>query len=383
MNPFVITGKIPEKYFCDRISETKELVNYLTNNNNVVLISPRRMGKSALIEHCYGQKEINKEYATLYLDILQSSSLKEFVYLFGKAIYESIVPKTTKWILKFFQTFSSLNGKISVDPVSGYPSFGVMLGEINNPVLTLEEIFRFINNYNKRVIIAIDEFQQITKYPEKNIEAILRSHIQQSDNVNFIFSGSERHLMAEIFLSHSRPFYHSASVLSLEAIPSDIYVEFAKKQFEQNGKKVDVKDLYKLYDLFNGVTFYMQKTLNEAFYNLAENKICDTGFLNETIFKILESNSLVYREILSNLPEKQKDLLYALALEGETEAITSADFIKKYSLLSSSSVQSASKVLLEKEFITKTEKKYSVYDKFFALWIKKIYGPGSLTLLKD
>lgn len=373
-NPFVIGGKIPSEYFCDREKESKDLIKYIINHNNVVLISPRRMGKSGLINHCFDTSFRAEEYATIYIDILQTSSLKELVYILGKAIYMNIVPKTKRWTTKFFQTLKSLNGKFTFDNISGYPSFNIMLGEITFPELTLEEIFSFLENYEKRCVVAIDEFQQITKYPEKNIEAILRTHIQQTGNVNFIFSGSERHIMQEMFLSYNRPFYNSSTIMVLDAIPKSIYIDFAKAQFDKYGKKIERKAIEYLYDLFEGYTYYLQKTLNVAFSEQTADDICENKTIKEIILNILEANSTIYREILSNIPERQKELLYALAIEGKTERITSSDFIKKYNLISSSSVQSASKQLLEKDFITKLDRKYSLSDKFFSLWIKQIYG---------
>ena len=373
-NPFVIAGYIPEEYFCDRKEETKLLTKYLYNDNNVVLISPRRMGKSGLIQHTFSRKEIKESYATIYIDILQTSSLREFVFILGKNIFENLVPKTTKFITSFFQSLKSLNGKISFDALSGQPSFNIMLGEITNPQLTLEEIFQYIEKVNKRVIIAIDEFQQIIKYPENNIEAILRTYIQQCKNANFIFSGSERHIMQEIFLSHAHPFYNSASIMVLDAILKDIYVRFAEDNFHKNKRKVERSSLEFLYDLFDGYTFYLQKTLNLAYADQRPEETCDVELIKKSINNILEANSLIYREVLSNMPERQKDLFYAIAIEKEINEITSSAFIKKYNLLSASSVQSATKSLLEKEYITKNGKNYELNDKFFALWIRKIYG---------
>lgn len=373
-NPFVTAGYIPEEYFCDRNEETEKLIKYLYNNNNIVLISPRRMGKSGLILHTFSRKEMKENFATIYIDILQTSSLKEFVFILGKAVFDNLVPKTTKFITSFFQSLKSLSGKITFDAITGLPSFNVMLGEITNPQLTLDEIFQYIEKVDKRVVVAIDEFQQIIKYPEKNIEAMLRTYIQQCGNANFIFSGSERHIMQEIFLSHARPFYNSAGVMILEAIPKAIYLKFAEDNFQKDGRKVDYKALESLYDLFEGYTFYLQKTLNMAYADQRPGEVCDEELINKSINNILEANSVIYREVLSNMPERQKELFYALALEKNNIELTSSAFIRKYNLLSASSVQSASKSLLEKEYITRSGKKYELNDKFFALWIRKIYG---------
>ena len=381
VNPFFLSANIPDNYFCDRLKETEKLISLLLNGNNITLISPRRMGKSGLINHVFSQQAITKNFATVYIDILQTSSLRELTYLLGKAIYDNILPKTSKWITKFFQIIKSINGKLSFDPVTGYPSFNIMLAEMNNPLLTLEEIFEFIKSFNKPIIIAIDEFQQITRYPEGNTEALLRSYIQQQNNTRFIFSGSERHIMQEMFTSYSRPFYNSTSLISLEAIPKKEYVDFALSNFTKEEKKISSEAVEKLYDTFSGYTYYLQKILNVAYSSTPINQECNLKNIKDIGISILEENSTIYREILSNIPERQKELLYAIAIEGKIEKIVSTEFIKKYNLLSASSVQSAARVLLEKDYITKLEGEYSLTDKFFSLWIKRIYGPSSSEFL--
>ena len=86
INPFIVTGKIEPEYFCDRVKESERLVKSLTNGNNLVIISPRRMGKTGLIRFCYEKPEIKEEYYTFFIDILHTSSLREFTYLLGKEI---------------------------------------------------------------------------------------------------------------------------------------------------------------------------------------------------------------------------------------------------------------------------------------------------------
>ena len=373
-NPFYLTASIPDKYFCDRTAETEMLVRYVTNGNNVVLVSPRRMGKSGLIFHSYNDARIKDNYNTLYVDILQSSSLREFVYLFGKAVFDNLVPKTTKWIQKFAATVRSIGGRLTFDPLSGSPTLSLALGEINAPLYTLEEIFKYIEACSRHCIIAIDEFQQITKYPEKNIEAILRTHIQHIRNANFIYAGSERHVMTQMFASYSRPFYQSASFLTLDAIEKEVYVKFAERLFQQGGKRINKDDITYLYDLFDGFTFYMQKTLNQCYGSIKEKGTCDLNLINNSIELILETEAPTFRAILSNISERQKELLYAIALAGKARNITSQEFINTYKLSGASSVQSATKQLLEKDFISRHDDYYFLTNKFMELWIKRIYG---------
>ena len=374
INPFIVTGKIAPEYFCDRITESARLMKSITNGNNLVIISPRRMGKTGLIQFCYDKPEISREYYTVFIDILHTSSLREFTYLLGKEIYETLLPRNRRMVKLFMQTLKSISGKFGFDPVFNLPTFNIELGDIERPEYTLDEIFRYLDRADKRCIVAIDEFQQIAKYPEKNIEALLRTHIQKQMNGNFIFAGSERHMMQEMFSSAARPFYHSADMLELKAIPLEIYLPFVVNHFEKCQKHIDAANVEKVYNLFKGHTYYMQKTFNEAFADTPENAECTIDTIRDAIDDMVVSNDTIFREILSNIPEKQKSLLYAIARDGEAERITSAEFIKRHSLVSASSVQSATKKLLEKDFITEINKVYSITDKLFSMWINKIYG---------
>ena len=373
-NPFVVTGKIAPEYFCDRIAESARLIKSVTNGNNLVIISPRRMGKTGLIQFCYDKPEISQEYYTFFIDILHTSSLREFTYLLGKEIYETLLPRSRKMLKLFIQTIKSISGKFGFDPIFNVPTFNIELGDIERPEYTLDEIFQYLAHADKPCIIAIDEFQQIAKYPEKNIEALLRTHIQKQANSNFIFAGSERHMMQEMFTSAAKPFYNSADILELKAISPEIYVPFVLKHFEKCQKSIEAADVEKVYHLFKGHTYYIQKTFNEAFADTPERGACTIGIIRTAIDNMIASNDTIFREILSNIPEKQKTLLYAIAKEGEAERITSSEFIKRHSLSSASSVQSAAKKLLGKALIIKSNKAFSVTDKLFAMWINKIYG---------
>lgn len=372
-NPFIVTGKIQAEYFCDRVNESARLIKTITNGNNLVIISPRRMGKTGLIQFCYDNPEIANEYYTFFIDILHTSSLREFTYLLGRAIYDTLLPRSRKMATLFVQTIKSINGKFGFDPITNMPTFNVELGDIERPEYTLEEIFQYLASADRPCIVAIDEVQQIAKYPEKNIEALLRTHIQKIGNSNFIFAGSERHMMQEMFTSSARPFYNSADLLELKAIAPEIYIPFVVGHFEKRNRTIAPENVEWVYNLFKGHTYYIQRAFNEAFADTAEGEECTMEIITSAIENMVASNDTIFREILSNIPEKQKALLYAIAKDGEAEAITSATFIKRHSLPSASSVQSAVKKLLEKDYITCINKVYSVTDKLFAMWINRVY----------
>jgi AAA+ ATPase superfamily predicted ATPase len=376
-NPFLVSGYISKEYFCDREEESKNLIKLVTNGNNVVLISPRRMGKTGLIEHCFRNQKIAGDYYSFFVDIYATSNLSEFVYKLGKEIFERLKPKGKSFIDNFFAIISSLRVGFKLDEQSGAPVFDIGIGEIKSPEFTLEEIFKYLNTSDKPCIIAIDEFQQIAKYPEKNIEAILRTHIQKTKKTNFIFSGSQRHILHEMFFSASKPFYQSAVLLPLGVIDKNEYIKFASKLFAKGNK--DVSDTYieRAYNSFEGHTFYVQAVLNQLFSELDDNEKCTDTIFIKTIQNRVNSYETLFSEILNLLTERQKECLLAVAKAGKAQNITSGDFIKKYSLYSSASVQTSTRQLLEKEILTRNQNTYSVYDRFFAIWLKSYYGMSS------
>lgn len=375
-NPFIIAGRVEKRYFCDRVKETEVLVNRLFNGHNVVLVSPRRMGKTGLIEVCFESEEIKKNFYTFFVDILQTTTLSEFTFLLGKEIYKTLVPRGKRMAKGFVAALKSLSGKISIDNVSGMPSLNIQLGDITQPEVTLDEIFDYLDNADKRCIIAIDEFQQIANYPQKNIEAILRSHIQRSSNCNFIFSGSRRHVLQEMFAGSARPFFNSASFMHLDPIPEPEYCRFIVRLFEERNKRISEEDASEIYGLFEGHTYYVQRMCNEAFNATPTGGECGRETIRRSLEQILDSYDVIYREILSQMPLKQKEVLYAIAKEGKAMAISSENFIRENSLSSASSVQSAVRMLLQKEMITRNESTYTLSDRFFQLWIKRMLAIG-------
>ena len=232
-NPFLTYGYNGPEYFCDRVMETKRLTSLLVNGNHVALISPRRMGKTGLIRHCFAQKELQEHYYLFIVDIYATKSLAEFTYSLGRTILSALKSKERKAWERFIQIVGSPRTGITLDAL-GQPSWNLEIGDIQSPKVSLDEIFRYLNSADKPCLVAIDEFQTIMDYPEQNVEALLRTYIQDCNNAWFVFSGSKRHMMGEMFSSPARPFYQSASTMSLKAIPFDAYLEFISHHFQQS-----------------------------------------------------------------------------------------------------------------------------------------------------
>ena len=371
-NPFVVGKYLSDRYFCDRENDTEFLRKQIVNGRNVALISPRRIGKSGLIQHFFNQPDIQEAYHVFYVDIYATTSLGEFVYTLGKEIYEQLKPQSTVWKEKFFQIVSSFRVGFKLDAMTGLPGLDIGLGDIQVPQTTLDEIFSYIAESDKPCVIAIDEFQQIGEYAERNVEALLRTKIQQCQKAQFIFSGSKRHTMTNMFNSPAKPFYQSAISMGLEAIPVNTYTDFAVRLFEEYGKHVDREVIEHVWAKYDGYTWFVQMVMNELFALTARDEACTMDMVDAALQNVILSQENSYKTLLSNLPPRQKMVLQAIAKEGVARNVTSMKFVKQYNLGSASSVQSAVRLLLQNDLITQEDGCCRVYD-YFSEWLAEVF----------
>ena len=191
-------------------------------------------------------------------------------------------------------------------------------------------------------------------------------------NCHFIFSGSEQHLLSEMFQSHNRPFYNSTTIMHLGRIDINVYRDFAQYWFIQGHKQIEAQTFDDLYNAFDGNTFCLQKILHMAYDTINPNETCDKSTLQSCLHNVLEENSHGYKEILSRMTNKQKSVLVAIAIDGKAIKVTSGAFLRKHNLESASMVQTALRYLLEAEWVTVREQTYFVSDAFFSMWLRQL-----------
>ena len=297
--------------------------------------------------------------------------MEDFVNVLGKAILENLRSKGRKAWELFLNIALSLRSEVSFD-INGSPVWGIGLGNVPNPSVALDEIFRYLSQADRHCLVAIDEFQQITHYDDgENIEATLRTYIQRCTNANFIFSGSHRHLMGEMFTSPAHPFYQSVTIFNLKPIPLDKYKAFATEKFEQAGKHLADGVVENLYERFNSITSYMQKVMNYMYQLTMKGETCTQPMIDDAINYILDISSDTYEGMLYQMPEKQRNVFLAIGRDREVKGISGGNFAKRHHLPSPSAVVSAVKGLLEKDFITQDKNVYKIYDQFFQLWLER------------
>lgn len=367
-NPFLISGYYSPEYFCDRERESTTMIDALHNGRNLTLIAPRRMGKTGLIKHVfYKLQEDRPDVVTLYMDIYSTQNLGDFIRLFANTVLGRLDSAPQKALSRVAQFIKSCRPVFTFDELTGVPKATIDIAPAAEET-TLREIFDYLQSADKRCYIAIDEFQQIAEYPEKGVEAQLRSYIQFLPNVHFIFAGSKQHVMQEMFLSAKKPFYQSTQILSIDRIDKAAYHDFAESFFAGQDRVLEQTVFDSIYDRFDGHTWYIQAILNRLYGYSA---VIDIATVDIAVREIVEESTYAYENLLAAYPAGSVRLLKAIALEGCVKEITSGEFITKHKLKAASSVSSTIKKLLDCELVYKTPEGYIVYDRFLNEWLRR------------
>lgn len=171
----------------------------MANQRNVTLISLRRLGKTALIRQFFASQ---RRFAPAFVDLYRTTDQQDMVLRIAQETLRQVGKPTGAWLKEVASAIRSLEFNLQFDAVTGLPELGVSLRPGQMQVLALDELFKYLERHKKPVVLALDEFQQVMEYPEKNTEAVLREQVQKLRNVQFIFSGSDRRMMQAIFTAH-------------------------------------------------------------------------------------------------------------------------------------------------------------------------------------
>ncbi len=371
-NPFHLKGYQGPGLFCDRNTERALLVENINNDINTTLFSVRRMGKTGLIHHVFYYLIKEKSRECIYIDIYATQSLPEFTNQLASAIMRAF-PQSISIGKKFINLIKGLNPTISYDALTGAPEISFSFSQPKQYEYSLRELFTFLDKQKKPVVIAIDEFQQIANYPERNTEALLRTIIQKLNNVSFIFSGSQRHLLLEMFNSAKRPFFSSTNPLYLATIPPKEYAKFIKKLFAKGGRTIDDDSIDFILDWTCSHTYYTQSLCNKIYSQNTGKIIRENVYVAcDSILMEQENIFFQYRNLLTSAQWK---LLKAIAIEGKVRQPTGSKFIGQHSLGNPASVKRSLEALVSKEMVFQEMEEigsyYRVYDCFLMRWLER------------
>ena len=374
-NPFIFRAYQSKNLFCDRQKELETLVANSLSGADTTLIAQRRIGKTGLIYRLMDEISTeNLPILPIYVDIFATRSLEDFVKVLSSAIMAAL-PEKSSIGKKFSKFIKSLRPLISYDPLTSAPQIQLTLQNEEEQKQTLTGLLTFLDNQDRKILLAIDEFQQIREYPEKNVEAMLRTVIQTLNNVTFLYCGSKRHMMLDIFGGERNPFYRSTEFLTLQKLDHDIYAKFIMGHFRDAGLEVDEAAVNYILDWTRRHTYFTQRLCHTVF-NMAQGRV-DVELVKQGAAQILQSDSVVFGQYQQLLTAGQWDFLIAVAKEGEVSQVTSRQFLRKYHLGNPSSVNRIVSSLVEKnlldENVSDGKTTYSLNDVFLSRWLEEKY----------
>lgn len=371
-NPFPVVGYHGSELFCDREKETEILMRNLHGGQNTTLISLRRMGKTALIYHVFDRIIKEKQAFCLYVDLYPTGSIRELTRQLA-TVSMNVFPQRKRVGKKFISFLKGLRPVIKYDPLTGAPEVRFEYATATDYEITLAALLNFLNEQGTDVYLALDEFQVIANYREGNAEAILRTLIQQMTNIHFIFSGSNRHMMNEIFHDSKRPFFASTRIISLSPISAEVYRDFITERFAGKKKIISPEAVSFILDWTRRHTYYTQSVCNTIYS--AGGKTIDLQSVKEICGEILDEQEKTFLQYRYLLTSNQWQILMAVAKEGKVYRPTAAEFLQNYSLGTPAGVGRAFDSLMSKEMIYEESdgngKYYSVYDLFLSRWLER------------
>jgi len=367
-NPFLTKGYISPEYFCNREEETAKIIAAIENGRDLTLISLRKIGKTGLISHIINQEIIKSKYTIINCDILKAGSLGDMVQILGNETFNQL-EKSTDRILKNIRHFlSGISPALTIDPITQQTNINFNIQNNEQAEITIQQIFSMMNKSKKPVLLIFDEFQQISDFLEKNVEATLRTHLQHMNNVRLIYSGSIKHILYAMFTEKNRPFYQSTQIMELDKIKKEVYAQFIQKKFAFGNMKVNYEAINFIQELTYNHTFYVQFLCNRL-YEIGI-PIITKEIVLQKLHEILLENESNYFNTRTLLTKQQFELIKAIAKEGGVKQPSSQKFINKYQLGTTSTINSAIKSLLKKGTIFQEKSVYQVEDVFFSQWLK-------------
>ena len=373
-NPFGVNAYVSPQLFCDRDEETATISSALRNGRNVMLYSPRRYGKTGLIHHVFNGLAKVRGARAVFADVYAAQDAHEFNTILLNAVHQALNPTPKQFLKNAMTWFSALRPVVSMDDLTGQPSIALERSKSRKEAATTREIFRILNEQARTIFLAIDEFQQIVTFEGVRMDAVLRTELQRSTKVRCIFSGSQRHILLDLFNNAKNPFYGSADQLELKRIDRNVYADFARNVMKRHGRTLKKEDALFCYDLCRGHTYYVQVLLNRLFGDV---RPLERATIVQIMLSIVREQDAIMATLRSALTKNQWDLFAAISREGEVDTPTGNAFIRKYDLPSSAALVLALQALIDRELVYVTEHTaekgkpvYAPYNPFLGAWFK-------------
>lgn len=369
INPFKFGTEVSGDDFCNRELEIAELTQDIRNSANVLLYSPRRFGKTSLIKRVL---EIVAEegFLTVYIDLYPAVTKEKFIEIYARAVSMSVkgnMEKVVSWIReaipklipKVVVRTEGFDLEFEFDKSQPYSS---IYGDL------FQTVHKRTKSMNKRAVVVFDEFQEIRNYPDDEVEREMRSAFQTHSNISYIYMGSKRHIMQDMFENQNRPFYRSAKHIPLQKIDKSVFTEFIFRKFQKGGYSISRESISEILTFSECHPFHTQQLCYYLWDQEAEMKEVTHNSINSVLMRLLEVENQSYVNLWDSFTQKQRELLIAISRD-DPSSLFSNEFLQKHLLGTASSIQKAIKLLVRREILLKENGRYIFEDVFFKRWV--------------
>lgn len=368
-NPFQFGNPVEGEYYLDRPELSNTLTQFLSNRSHVVLIGPRRFGKTSFVLNLLEEFE-KRSYDTIFVDIFNITSLRDFL----QQMLRALNAKRSFWS-KLAGTILNIRPKFSteIDAQSGQPSFGVTLDTLKDKDVkdAVQDLFASLSKLGSRVILAIDEFQKVSQIEDQGwLEATLRTFMQQLKNTSFLLTGSRKSLVYDMLNNSSRPLYRSAQIIEFPSFGEE-FTTWIIQRFKKANVRCEKRPIELLRELVQDTPNYVQMI---CFHLVAEGKMNITGEeVEKVLSKVARQNAYAYQTLLNTLSLTQQRALRLASKEGKQ--LFHQHHLAKYEIGSGAALSSALKALKEKGILDEQgtyRGSVNFDDPLFAYWLKDL-----------
>lgn len=368
--PFVYGIAADTVHFTDREKETARIRLNFENGINTIVISPRRWGKTSLVNKVVAQMAGNRQLRIVRMDAFSVRTTEDFYRMFATEIIRQTSSKVEEWMENAKRFLTSLVPVVtmSADPMNPVSlSLKGVGADYDGEVLDLPE--RIAQAKGIRLVICIDEFQQIGEFTDTvAFQKKLRTAWQHQNSVSYCLYGSKRHLLMNMFGRRSYPFYKFGDVIFLERIPLECWKDYIQKQFEQTGRHIDAQLVTDIYNYVDGNSSYMQQLSWLLWTRTTE--VADIEKLEDAKEDLLRQNHPLFVEQTNSLTSYQLRFIRAVK-EGKAREIGHKSTIWEYGLGSSANIATIKKALQKKELVEIEGKDIRFSDPLFEHWLRK------------